>query len=35
MLIAALWSPSYFAGSCGGTNLDVIAKYIVHQNRPK
>jgi len=31
----ALWSHSYFAGSCGGANLDVIAKYIEHQNRPK
>lgn len=30
-----LWSPSYFAGSCDGANLDVIAKYIEHQNRPK
>lgn len=23
-----LWSPSYFAGSCGGAPLDIIKKYI-------
>lgn len=29
-----LWSTSYFAGSCGGANLDVIRKYIESQERP-
>ena len=24
----ALWSPSYFAGSCGGAPISVICKYI-------
>jgi putative transposase len=28
------WSPSYFAGSCGGASLDVIQKYIENQNSP-
>lgn len=27
----ALWSPSYFAGSCGGAPLDVIKQYIQQQ----
>ncbi|MCG7550923.1 IS200/IS605 family transposase [Pseudoalteromonas sp. Of7M-16] len=30
----ALWSPSYFAGSCGGAPLDMLTKYIEQQNRP-
>ena len=30
----ALWSPSYFAGSCGGASLDVIKQYIENQERP-
>ena len=30
----ALWSPSYFAGSCGGASLDVIKQYIEQQDRP-
>lgn len=30
----ALWSPSYFAGSCGGASLDVLTQYIENQNRP-
>ncbi len=30
----ALWSPSYFAGSCGGASLDVIKLYIEKQERP-
>ena len=30
----ALWSPSYFAGSCGGAPLDVIKQYIDQQDRP-
>ena len=29
-----LWSPSYFAGSCGGASLDAIIQYIEQQNRP-
>ena len=24
----AIWSPSYFAGSCGGVTIDVVRKYI-------
>ena len=27
----ALWSPSYFAGSCGGTPLEIIKQYIEKQ----
>ena len=30
----ALWSPSYFAGSCGGASLEVLKKYIDAQERP-
>jgi putative transposase len=30
----ALWSPSYFAGSCGGAPLTVIRKYIEQQQTP-
>src|SRR5688572_30766028 len=30
----ALWSPSYFAGSCGGAPLEVIKKYIENQQAP-
>ena len=29
-----LWSPSYFAGSCGGAPLSIIKQYIKRQNRP-
>jgi putative transposase len=29
-----LWSPSYFAGSCGGAPLDIIKQYIEKQDRP-
>ena len=29
-----LWSPSYFAGSCGGASLDVIKQYVAQQKRP-
>ena len=29
-----LWSPSYFAGSCGGAPLTVIQQYIDQQNAP-
>ncbi len=30
-----LWSPSYFAGSCGGAPVSIIRKYIEQQNPPK
>ena len=30
-----LWSPSYFAGSCGGATLNVIKQYIQNQNSPQ
>lgn len=30
----ALWSPSYFAGSCGGAPITVIRKYIEQQQTP-
>jgi len=30
----ALWSPSYFAGSCGGAPIAVIRKYIEQQQTP-
>src|SRR3989344_33845 len=29
-----LWSPSYFAGSCGGAPISVIRQYIENQNAP-
>lgn len=29
----ALWSPSYFAGSCGGAPIEVIRKYIEQQQQ--
>ena len=29
-----LWSPSYFAGSCGGAPISVIKQYIEHQKKP-
>jgi putative transposase len=29
-----LWSPSYFASSCGGAPLTVIKQYIEKQQRP-
>jgi putative transposase len=28
----ALWSPSYFAGSCEGAPLDVLKRYIQNQD---
>ena len=31
----SLWSPSYFAGSCGGASIEVIRQYIEEQNSPK
>lgn len=30
----ALWSPSYFAGSCGGAPIEIIRQYIEQQNTP-
>ena len=30
-----LWSPSYFAGSCGGAPISVIRQYIEQQNTPQ
>ena len=27
----ALWSPSYFSGSCGGAPIDIVRKYIESQ----
>ena len=30
----ALWSPSYFAGSCGGAPISIIRQYIEQQNTP-
>ena len=29
-----LWSPSYFAGACGGAPLEIIRQYIEQQNAP-
>ncbi len=29
-----LWSPSYFAGSCGGAPLSIVKQYIEDQRRP-
>jgi putative transposase len=29
-----LWSPSYFAASCGGAPLDTIKRYIAQQATP-
>ncbi len=31
----SLWSPSYFAGACGGAPLTIIKQYIERQNSPK
>lgn len=31
----ALWSPSYFAGSCGGAPIAVIRQYIEQQQIPR
>ena len=30
----ALWSPSYFSGSCGGASISLIKQYIEQQNTP-
>ena len=29
-----LWSPSYFAASCGGSSINTIKQYIQQQNTP-
>ena len=29
-----LWSPSYFAGSCGGAPVSIIKQYIEQENTP-
>jgi putative transposase len=29
-----LWSPSYFAASCGGAPLEIVRQYIQNQERP-
>jgi len=29
-----LWSPSYFAGSCGGAPLSIVKEYIKKQSTP-
>jgi putative transposase len=31
----ALWSPSYFAASCGGAPIAVVRKYIEQQATPR
>ena len=30
----SLWSPSYFAGSCGGAPIEVVKQYIEDQKTP-
>ncbi|MFC3333033.1 IS200/IS605 family transposase [Paenalcaligenes hominis] len=30
----ALWSPSYFAGSCGGAPIEIVRQYIKQQQTP-
>jgi len=29
-----LWSPSYFAASCGGAPIEIVKQYIEQQNTP-
>jgi putative transposase len=31
----ALWSPSYFAGSCGGAPISILRQYIENQRTPR
>jgi putative transposase len=31
----ALWSPSYFAGSCGGAPIEMVRQYIESQQTPR
>lgn len=30
-----LWSPSYYAGSCGGTTIETLKQYVQNQNMPE
>lgn len=30
----ALWSPSYFLGSCGGAPIEIVRRYIEQQQNP-
>ena len=30
-----LWSPSYFAASCGGAPVEIVRQYIEQQNTPE
>jgi len=30
----ALWSPSYFASSCGGAPISIVRQYIEQQQAP-
>jgi putative transposase len=30
-----LWSPSYFAASCGGVTIDTVRAYIENQRKPE
>ena len=30
----SLWSPSYFAGSCGGAPIEIVRQYIEQQQTP-
>lgn len=30
----ALWSPSYFVGSCGGAPIEIVRQYIEQQKTP-
>ena len=32
---SSLWTRSYFAGSVGGVDLDILKKYIENQDKPK
>lgn len=31
----SLWSPSYFAGACGGAPLEIVRQYIENQKSPQ
>jgi putative transposase len=33
-LKGVLWSPSYFASSCGGAPINIVKQYIQHQTSP-
>ena len=32
---SALWSPSYFAASCGGASIEIIRQYVEQQRTPQ